>query len=379
MAVRPPPSVPRVCGYRGALLATGSLVVIGSGNAGQLAWALFYLPAWIVVAKLLGLYEADGRSLRHLTVDEIPQIVLWALIGMSGLSLFLEVLPPGRPDASSAIIAGTIAAFCCGRATRRRPLVLASRNSPRACRDRRHCGEHEVGKAKARALPGSPHDHRRTALDARGARERGGRMARGRRSSDRHACVSRRAEHREDRRHGPRTRSAPQHRSSGPDRVQRRRPTGAPRGAPGPRVHDRRPLAFDLVAEAHSRRREQLGRARPALSGVSRHRACDRARQPWTGLLLTATRGARRTTFQDAQVPNDGGERRGVAATVRAGRRPRRARLQAGVRSSDDPRRAVVATVEPRRASAARQRVAGRDEPRRSATRAGRVRRPLLA
>ena len=94
-----------------ALLATGSLVVIGSGNAGQLAWALFYLPAWIVVAKLLGLYEADGRSLRHLTVDEIPQIALWALIGISGLSLFLEVLPPGRPDASSAVIAGTIAAF----------------------------------------------------------------------------------------------------------------------------------------------------------------------------------------------------------------------------------------------------------------------------
>jgi exopolysaccharide biosynthesis polyprenyl glycosylphosphotransferase len=93
-----------------ALFATGSLVVIGSGNAGQLAWALFYLPAWIIVAKLLGLYDADGRSLRHLTVDEIPQIVLWALIGMSGLSLFLEVLPPGRPDASSAIIAGTIAA-----------------------------------------------------------------------------------------------------------------------------------------------------------------------------------------------------------------------------------------------------------------------------
>ena len=54
-----------------ALLATGSLVVIGSGNASQLAWALFYLPAWIVIAKLLGLYEADGRSLRHLTVDEI--------------------------------------------------------------------------------------------------------------------------------------------------------------------------------------------------------------------------------------------------------------------------------------------------------------------
>jgi exopolysaccharide biosynthesis polyprenyl glycosylphosphotransferase len=92
-----------------ALLATVSLVVLGSGNAGELAWAFFFLPVWIVIAKLLGLYEADGRSLRHLTVDEIPQLVLWALIGMSGLSLFLQVLPPGRPDASSAIVAGSIA------------------------------------------------------------------------------------------------------------------------------------------------------------------------------------------------------------------------------------------------------------------------------
>jgi exopolysaccharide biosynthesis polyprenyl glycosylphosphotransferase len=94
-----------------ALLATVSLVVLGSGNAGELAWAFFFLPVWIVIAKLLGLYEADGRALRHLTVDEIPQIALWALIGMSGLSLLLEVLPPSRPDASSAIIAGTVAAF----------------------------------------------------------------------------------------------------------------------------------------------------------------------------------------------------------------------------------------------------------------------------
>ena len=362
-----------------ALLATGSLVVIGSGNAGQLAWALFYLPAWIVIAKLLGLYEADGRSLRHLTVDEIPQIVLWALIGMSGLSLFLEVLPPGRPDASSAIIAGTIAAFSAValRASARWFWRLVTPPERVAI-----VGTAESTMSVRRKLELFPDLHM-TIVEERSMREvfESGAdewLA----GVDRVIVTPASLDELSTAKivdSGPRTRSAAQHRSSGPDRVQRRRPTGAPRGAPGPRVHDRRPLAFDLVAEAHSRRREQLGRARPALSGVSRHRACDRARQPWTSLLLTAARGARRTTFQDAQVPNDGGERRGVAATVRAGRRPRRARLQAGVRSSDDPRRAVVATVERRRASAARQRVAGRDEPRRSATRAGRVRRPLLS
>jgi exopolysaccharide biosynthesis polyprenyl glycosylphosphotransferase len=92
-----------------ALLATVSLVVIGMGDAGQLAWGLFYLPIWIVVAKLLGLYDRDGRSFRHLTAHEIPQIVLWALVGTSGLSLFLELMPPGGPDASSALVAGSVA------------------------------------------------------------------------------------------------------------------------------------------------------------------------------------------------------------------------------------------------------------------------------
>jgi lipopolysaccharide/colanic/teichoic acid biosynthesis glycosyltransferase len=93
-----------------ALLATVALVVVGTGDAGQLAWGLFFLPTWIVIAKLLGLYDRDERSLRHLTVDEIPQILPWALIGTAGLSIFLEVTPPDRPDAASAVIAGFVAA-----------------------------------------------------------------------------------------------------------------------------------------------------------------------------------------------------------------------------------------------------------------------------
>jgi exopolysaccharide biosynthesis polyprenyl glycosylphosphotransferase len=92
-----------------ALLASLSLVAAGTSHGGQLAWALAYLPAWSVVAKLLGLYDRDGRSFRHLTVDEAPLLVLWALLAMSGLSLFLELTPAGRPDASSGILAGAVA------------------------------------------------------------------------------------------------------------------------------------------------------------------------------------------------------------------------------------------------------------------------------
>ena len=94
-----------------ALLASISLVFTGDSDVGQLAWSLAYLPVWVVAAKLFGLYDRDSRVLRHLTLDEAPQLVLWALVGTLGLTLFLELTPPGRPELSSAVAAGLVAAI----------------------------------------------------------------------------------------------------------------------------------------------------------------------------------------------------------------------------------------------------------------------------
>jgi exopolysaccharide biosynthesis polyprenyl glycosylphosphotransferase len=94
-----------------ALLASLALAFFGSGQPELLAWALLFLPAWIAVAKLLGLYDRDRQVLRHLTIDEVPQLVLWALIGTSLLSLFLEFTSAGRPMASSAFVTGVVAAL----------------------------------------------------------------------------------------------------------------------------------------------------------------------------------------------------------------------------------------------------------------------------
>ena len=94
-----------------ALLASSSLVFVGPGEPEYLAWSLVFLPAWIVLAKILGLYDRDGRTLRHLTTDEGAQIVLWAVIGTSGLALFLEASPAGLPEASSGLVVGGIAAL----------------------------------------------------------------------------------------------------------------------------------------------------------------------------------------------------------------------------------------------------------------------------
>jgi len=94
-----------------ALLASLFVLIVGNGQVAQLAWALAFLPVWILVAKLHGLYDRDDRTLRHLTVDEIPPLVLWALMGTAGLTLFLELTPAGRPSSSGSVIAGATAAL----------------------------------------------------------------------------------------------------------------------------------------------------------------------------------------------------------------------------------------------------------------------------
>jgi exopolysaccharide biosynthesis polyprenyl glycosylphosphotransferase len=93
-----------------ALLASFSLAAVDGGDPGQLAWSLVFLPVWIIVAKLLGLYDDDERALRHLTVDEAPRLVLWAVIGTGLLSFLLELSPAGRPEASRVLAAGLVAA-----------------------------------------------------------------------------------------------------------------------------------------------------------------------------------------------------------------------------------------------------------------------------
>jgi exopolysaccharide biosynthesis polyprenyl glycosylphosphotransferase len=64
----------------------------GSGAAGALLLVLF-APIWIVTAKLSGLYDRDHRTLRHLTVDELPWLLVWTLSSTALLTLFLVPFP----------------------------------------------------------------------------------------------------------------------------------------------------------------------------------------------------------------------------------------------------------------------------------------------
>jgi len=93
-----------------ALLATA--LVVRSSPSG--AWSLLLLPPlWIVVAKLLGLYDRDGRAIRHLTVDELGSLSAWTAIGIAMVGLLHPFNASPRislPDAVAAWAVATVAA-----------------------------------------------------------------------------------------------------------------------------------------------------------------------------------------------------------------------------------------------------------------------------
>ncbi len=88
-----------------------TLALLGPGPKAALA-VFLYLPAWILAAKLYGLYDRDHRTLRHLTVDELPFLIVWAITSVAGLALFLQLAPISSFEAATAIraLAATIVA-----------------------------------------------------------------------------------------------------------------------------------------------------------------------------------------------------------------------------------------------------------------------------
>src|SRR5438309_1377590 len=86
-------------------VATAAVVVElwGSGAAAALLLVLF-APVWIVTAKLAGLYDRDHRTLRHLTVDELPWLVVWVLSSTALLTLLLVPFPALAPSANDRLV-----------------------------------------------------------------------------------------------------------------------------------------------------------------------------------------------------------------------------------------------------------------------------------
>ncbi|MDP8908841.1 MAG: sugar transferase [Chloroflexota bacterium] len=73
-----------------ALLASATVEKL-AGTGGAAVVALACVPVWVLLGKLQGLYDRDHRTLRHLTVDEVPQLLNWALTGTLALGLLMVV------------------------------------------------------------------------------------------------------------------------------------------------------------------------------------------------------------------------------------------------------------------------------------------------
>jgi exopolysaccharide biosynthesis polyprenyl glycosylphosphotransferase len=65
-------------------------------------WALITLPAWLGVAKLEGLYDADHPKIWHLTSDEAPAIFHWITLSVAGTLFFIRALPDETITVESA-------------------------------------------------------------------------------------------------------------------------------------------------------------------------------------------------------------------------------------------------------------------------------------
>jgi exopolysaccharide biosynthesis polyprenyl glycosylphosphotransferase len=97
-----------------AVMATASTGVIFGNSLESAFWSFVTIPVWIVLAKVLGLYDSDHRAFRHMTVDEVPKIAIWAITGAGLTTTLLALSPAGALDTPEAVrvcVIGSIAAF----------------------------------------------------------------------------------------------------------------------------------------------------------------------------------------------------------------------------------------------------------------------------
>ena len=297
------------------ITAAGFAVVISTSIV-ELPWALAPLPLWILFAKLLGLYDRDHRSIRHLTFDELPAIVAWAVVGTAALALLLP-LTPADPLSTGAYLMVAVTAVVAAFALRAGARGLWRRLTPRE--RTAVIGEGRAGRrdaAQGRALP----RHAPRARRRRGARARGDR---GRRPGPaRRTGPARRPRDRRDGPHGLGADRAPRDGlPRQPGQAQRHLLAARPRGPaavdlpgrrpPGARVRHLGRLALHGAAQARLRpadRRRSALVLLPLLPIVALAIKLD-SRGP--GLLRPAAGRPQRQALPDAEVQDDGRGRRG--------------------------------------------------------------------
>jgi exopolysaccharide biosynthesis polyprenyl glycosylphosphotransferase len=96
--------------------AAAAGVVAGEGSATTL-WIASLAPAWLLLAKLRGLYDRDHVRLRHQTLDESSALFHWVALCATGTGLILVALPGNLLNVGGALAMGATA-FCAAFALR---------------------------------------------------------------------------------------------------------------------------------------------------------------------------------------------------------------------------------------------------------------------
>jgi exopolysaccharide biosynthesis polyprenyl glycosylphosphotransferase len=100
------PLLRRMLALGDVLAVAAAAVLVGLWGSGPAAALLLVLsaPIWIVTAKLAGLYDRDRRTLRHLTVDELPWLMVWTLSSTALLTLLLAPFPTLDPSSDDRLL-----------------------------------------------------------------------------------------------------------------------------------------------------------------------------------------------------------------------------------------------------------------------------------
>ena len=92
------------------VIAAAAASIVVASSTSHAFYALALLPGWVLIAKLIGLYDRDHVAIRHLTIDEAPAIGAWAGIGIGALVLILPQTPAGPIDAGATAVGFVVAA-----------------------------------------------------------------------------------------------------------------------------------------------------------------------------------------------------------------------------------------------------------------------------
>src|SRR4051812_16099502 len=62
-----------------AIAIVVAISLLSALSHGTPFWLIAFVPIWLVLAKTYGLYDRDHRAMRHLTIDEVPALLVWVL------------------------------------------------------------------------------------------------------------------------------------------------------------------------------------------------------------------------------------------------------------------------------------------------------------